>query len=105
MSPNYPSPQQGENPLAWAGELFHWLGSTTLHLALGILLGWCVARLMHAHQLSWSWAGVALLVWLIARPLFGGLGLTLGVAALSAASRGRRWRREDIQAGGDLAQI
>ena len=31
--------------------------------------------------------------------------LTLGVAALSAAGRGRRWRREDIEAGGDLAQI
>ncbi len=74
-------------------------------MALGILLGWVVARLMRSHQLSWTWAAVALPVWLIARPLFGSLGLTLGVAALAAASRGRRWRREDIQAGGDLAQI
>jgi hypothetical protein len=63
-------------------------------VALGILLGWGVARLMRSHQLNWTWAGVALLVWLILRPLFGGLGLTLGVAALAAAGRGRRWRRE-----------
>jgi hypothetical protein len=42
---------------------------------------------------------------LIVRPLFGSLGLTVGVAALAAASRGRRWRREDIEAGGDLAQV
>jgi hypothetical protein len=105
MSPTYPTSEQGVNPLAPLEELLHWLASTTLHVGLGILLGWCVARLMRSHQLSWTWAGVALLLWLIARPLLGSLGLTLGVAALAAASRGRRWRREDIQAGGDLAQI
>ena len=85
--------------------MLHWLASTTLHVVLGVILGWGVARLMRSHQLSWTWAAAAFGVWLIVRPLFGGLGLTLGVAALSAASRGRRWRREDIQAGGDLAQI
>jgi hypothetical protein len=111
MSPSHPTPiptpapEQGVNQLAPLGELMHWLTSTTLHVALGILLGWSVARLMRSHQLSWTWTAAALPVWLIARPLFGGLGLTLGVAALSASSRGRRWRREDIHAGGDLAQI
>jgi conjugal transfer pilus assembly protein TraD len=104
MSPTYPFPES-EHPFAPLEALAGWLASTTLHVALGVLLGWCVARLMRARQLSWTWAGVALLVWLIARPLFGSLGLTLGVAALAAAGRGRRWRREDIQAGGDLAQI
>jgi type IV secretory pathway TraG/TraD family ATPase VirD4 len=105
MSPTYPTPEEGVNPLAPLEELLHWLASTTLHVGLGVLLGWCVARLMRSHQLSWSWAAAGFLVWLILRPLFGGIGLTLGVAALSAASRGRRWRREDIEAGGDLAQI
>ena len=111
MSPTYPtyptytSPGQGINPLAPLEEMLDWLASTTLHVALGVLLGWGVARLMRSRQLSWTWAAAAFPVWLIVRPLFGGLGLTLGVAALSAASRGRRWRREDIQAGGDLAQI
>ena len=103
--PTYPSPEQGINPLAPLEDLLHWLASTTLHVALGVLLGWCVARLMRSHKLSWTWAAAALPVWLIARPLFGSLSLTLGVGALCAASRGRRWRREDIQAGGDLAQI
>ncbi len=103
--PIYPSPEQGVNPLAPLEELFDWLASTTLHVALGVLLGWGVARLMRSRQLSWTWAAAAFPVWLVVRPLFGGLGLTLGVAALAAASRGRRWRREDIQAGGDLAQI
>jgi type IV secretory pathway TraG/TraD family ATPase VirD4 len=105
MSPTYSSPEPGLNPLAPLGELFHWLASTTLHVALGVILGWGVARLMRSHQLNWTWAGVAFVVWLIARPLFGGIALTVGVAALSAAGRGRRWRREDIEAGGDLAQI
>ena len=105
MSPNYPTPEYEANQLEPLEEALHWFMSTTLHLALGVLLGWCVARLMRGHQLSWSWAGVALLVWVIARPLFGSLGLTLGVAALVAGWHGRRWTREDIQAGGDLAQI
>jgi hypothetical protein len=77
----------------------------TLHVALGVLLGWGVARLMRSRQLNWTWAGVAFVGIWIARSLFGGLSLTIGVAALSAASRGRRWRREDIAVGGDLAQI
>ena len=105
MSPTYESPEGGPNPLAPLEELFHWLASTTLHVALGIALGWGVARLMRSHQLSWTWAAAALPVWLIVQPLLGSFGLTFGVAALAAASRGRRWRREDIQAGGDLAQI
>jgi Type IV secretion-system coupling protein DNA-binding domain len=105
MSPTYEAPEGGSNPFAPLGSMVDWIGSTTLHVVLGILLGWGVARLMRSQQLSWSWAGVAFVVWLVLRPLFGGLGLTLGVAALSAASRGRRWRREDIEMGGDLAQI
>jgi hypothetical protein len=105
MSPTYPTPEGGVNPLAPLEEALHWLASTTLHVALGVILGWGVARLMRSHQLSWTWAAAAFPVWLIVRPLFGGLGLTLGVAALAAAGRGHRWSREDIQAGGDLAQI
>jgi len=105
MSPTYEAPAGGSDPFAPLGSLAHWIGSTTLHVALGILLGWGVARLMRSRQLSWTWAAAALPVWLIVRPLFGSLGLTVGVAALAAASRGRRWRREDIEAGGDLAQV
>jgi len=98
MSPTYTFPEAEHNPFAP-------LEALALHMALGIMLGYVVARLMRSHQLSWSWALVALPVWLIALPLFGGLGLTLGVAALVAGWCGRHWRRGDIQAGGDLAQI
>jgi hypothetical protein len=107
MSPAYvsTSPEGGAGPLAPLGELVAWIVGTTLHVALGLMLGWGVARLMRSRQLSWSWAAVAFVIVLIARPLFGGLALTLGVAALSAARRGHRWRREDIEVGGDVAQI
>ena len=105
MSPTYASPEGGSNPLASVEALFGWLVSSTLHIALGVLLGLGVARLMRHRQLSWTWALVALVAIWIARPLLGGLALTFGVAALCAARRGRRWRREDIEAGGDLAQI
>jgi conjugal transfer pilus assembly protein TraD len=106
MSPDNPFPEGGgPNPLAPVGELLHWLASTTLHVALGLILGLGVARLMRHRQLNWTWALVAFGVVWIARPLLGWLSLTLSVAALCAARRGRRWRREDIEAGGDLAQI
>jgi type IV secretory pathway TraG/TraD family ATPase VirD4 len=96
---------EGSNPFAPMEALLSWLTSTTLHVALGVLLGFGVARLMRYRQLNWTWAVVALVgIWIV-RPLLGGLALTLGVAALCAARRGRRWRREDIEAGGDLAQI
>src|SRR5271155_5610468 len=88
--PTYPSPEQGINPLAPLEELLQWMASTTLHVVLGVLLGWGVARLMRARQLSWTWAAAAFPVWLIGRPLFGGIGLTLGVAALTPGRRGRR---------------
>jgi conjugal transfer pilus assembly protein TraD len=101
MSPNYPFPEAEQNPLAPLEAL----ASTTLHMVLGIVLGYVVARLMRSHQLSWSWALVALPVWLITLPLFGSLGLTVGVTALVAGWCGRHWQRGDIQAGGDLAQI
>ncbi len=105
MSPVYVSPEGGSDPFAPLGALIAWVASTTAHVALGVLLGWGVARLMRSRQLSWSWAAVALVGIWIARPLLGGLALTLGVAAFGAARRGRRWRREDIEIGGDVAQI
>jgi hypothetical protein len=105
MSPNYPSPEEGMKHLSSFEESLHWLGSTTLHLVLGLLLGWCVARLMRHRQLNWTWALVAFGVVWIVRPLLGLLGLTLGIGALWAARHGHRWKREDIEVGGDVAQI
>ncbi len=96
--------EPASNPLAPAEELMHWLTSTTIHLALGIALGLFAARAMRARHLRWSWAGVTLGAVLVGRSILGGsLVWTLGTAAFVAAARGRRWHREDIDAGADLA--
>jgi hypothetical protein len=58
---------------------------------------------MRRASLHWSWAAGALAgIALVHRPLAGALG-TLVVAALTATARGRRWHREDLEAGLDLA--
>jgi conjugal transfer pilus assembly protein TraD len=105
MSPNYSSSESGGDPLAPIAALFEWMISTTLHVALGLFLGWVVARLMRWRQFNWTWAAWAFGAILVLHQLLGDLAMTLGVAALFAALRGHRWRRADIEVGGDLAQI
>ena len=46
-----------------------------------------------------------MLVVLARAVLGGGLTFTLGTAALCATVRGRRWHREDVEAGADLADV
>jgi type IV secretory system conjugative DNA transfer VirD4/TraG family protein/helicase HerA-like protein len=105
MSPSNESPNQGIDPLAPLGQLAHWLTSTTLHVALGALLGLLGARLMRHRHLHWSWAAVALAFVVPVRPLLGGSATVLGLTLFVAAARGRRWHREDLQAGSDLAAL
>ena len=59
MSPNYSTPESGVDPFTLFIQGISWLMSTTLHVALGVLLGWGVARLMRSRQLNWTWAAVA----------------------------------------------
>jgi conjugal transfer pilus assembly protein TraD len=93
------------DPAATAGALVHWLESAGVHCALGVLLGTLAARAMRTRHLHWSWAGGTLAVVVLARPLHGGWMLTLGTASLLATTRGRRWHREDLEAGADLADL
>ena len=94
------------NPLEPVEQLMHWLLSTTLHLALGLAIGLIAARAMRSRHLRWTWAPVALAVVVLARSVIGGAAAsTLGMAALCATVRGRRWHREDLDAGADLAEI
>ncbi len=93
------------NPLAPVTELAHWLISTTLHIAVGVLAGLIVTHLMRRHHLRWTWAASALALAVLARTTFEGWGTTLGATALCAAARGRHLHREDLLAGGDLAEI
>ena len=92
-------------PLEPLAELLDWLTSTTLHIAIGIILGLAVVRLMRQCHLRWTWAASVLGVVVVAHPLFGGWATTLGTSALCATARGRHWHHEDIIAGGDLAEI
>jgi type IV secretory pathway TraG/TraD family ATPase VirD4 len=102
-SPEYTEPPA--NPFTPLGELFGWLTSTTLHLALGVAAGMIAARVMRHRHLRWTWAALALAFLVLARSMFAGWATTVGTAALYATVRGRHWHQEDLMAGGDLAEI
>jgi type IV secretory pathway TraG/TraD family ATPase VirD4 len=74
-------------------------------VALGLVLGLVAARVMRGRHLHWSWAAGGLALVVLAQPALGSSAVTLGVAALGATLQGRRWHREDIEAGADLAEI
>jgi len=93
------------NPLAPLGELVGWLTSTTLHIVIGVIIGLIAARVMRRRHLRWTWAASALVVVVLAGSELAGWATTLDVAALCATVRGRRRHREDLAAGGDLAEI
>jgi type IV secretory pathway TraG/TraD family ATPase VirD4 len=93
------------SPLAPLDQLCSWLLATTSHVVLGLTIGAISARLMRRWHLHWSWgiAGLALVA--LSRPVLKGSTSVLGIVALSAVSLGRRWHREDLEAGTDLAEI
>jgi conjugal transfer pilus assembly protein TraD len=93
------------NPQAVLGEAGHWLLAATIHCAIGVVLGTIAARLMRSRHLHWSWAAAALAGLLLISPGLAGVTFPLAVAALLASTRGRRWHREDLDAGADLAEI
>jgi hypothetical protein len=94
------------NPLEPVEHLLHWLTSTTIHLAIGLVIGFVLARAMRAQHLRWTWAAAALGGVVLGRSILGdGLSTTLGTAALCATVRGKRWHREDLDTGADLAEI
>jgi hypothetical protein len=106
MSPsNETTLNQETDPLAPLEHLVQWLVGATVHVAVGVLLGFLAARVMRHRHLHWSWAAGAFALVLFARDVLAGSAATLGVAALGAAVRGRRWHGEDLQAGADLAEI
>jgi len=92
-------------PLAPIEQLVHWMMSTTIHLAIGLAIGLIAATIMRRRHLRWTWAAGAFVLVVLARGIVGDGALTLGTAALCAAMRGRRWHREDVEAGADLADV
>jgi hypothetical protein len=93
------------NPLAPLEQLVHWLTTTTVHFAIGLAIGLIAATVMRRRHLRWTWAAGALMLVVLTRRILGGDALTLGTAALCATVRGRRWHREDVETGADLAEI
>jgi conjugal transfer pilus assembly protein TraD len=83
----------------------HWLSSTAIHCAIGVVLGMLLARAMRSRHLHWSWAAGALVLLLVCEPSLPGPASTLAVACLFAGARGRRWHREDLEAGADLTEL
>ncbi len=92
-------------PEAIVGELVQWLASAAVHCALGMVLGALLASAMRRRHLHWSWAGGALASVLLTRPSLSGWWSTVALATALAAGRGRRWHREDLETGADLADL
>jgi conjugal transfer pilus assembly protein TraD len=97
-------PEPGADPLAPLGELIHWLAATTIHVALGLLLGSLGARLLRRRHLHWSWSAVAFVFVMSAQGVLAGLTPVLAMATLVATLRGRWWHHKDLEAGIDLAE-
>jgi hypothetical protein len=95
----------GASPLAPLGELAHRLLEAGLHLGAGLAIGLLGAQLMRNRHLHWSWSLTALALAPLAGWLSVGGAPTLLCAAACAALRGRRWQREDLDTGGDVAHI
>jgi hypothetical protein len=106
MSSSEYTSQSPVNPLVPVEQLAGRLVAGTIHLALGLALGLLVAHAMRSWHLRWTWAATALIAVVLTRTALGdGAALTLGAAALCATVRGRRWHREDVETGADMADV
>jgi hypothetical protein len=99
------TPEPGVDPLAPLLQLADRLLGTSAHVVLAVVIGVIAARILRSRLLHWSWAAPAVVVAAVLYPAFADVTSTLGIAGLSAASRGRRWHQRDLDAGGDLAAV
>jgi hypothetical protein len=105
-TPTNPSSEWAPNSLEPIEQIAHWLTVAVVPGALGVAIGLVAVRLMHHRHLRWTWAPTALGIDLLAGPVLGGsVAWTLGIAALCASVRGRRWHREELAAGADLTEL
>jgi hypothetical protein len=93
-----------QDPLGpWIG-LAHRLVTLVVELLCALALGAAAARVLRARGLHWSWAALTLAAVVLLRPL-SGAWMTVALAAnVGALLRSRRWQREDLDAGADLAR-
>jgi hypothetical protein len=85
-------------------QLFQPLADTAAHVGEGFALGLLAAPLMRVRHLHWSWGAAVLALVIIVRGALGPFAPSLATAALTVTVRNRRWHREDLEAGADLAE-
>jgi Type IV secretion-system coupling protein DNA-binding domain len=105
MPSSTPVSRLGTVPLVGIEGVLHSLPDAALHGALGLLLGVLLARRLRGAHLHWSWAALGVTPALLGFRGLGGAVDTLALTGLAAAALGRRWHREDIDAGADLAHV
>src|SRR5438552_16890617 len=99
----FPDPHAG--PLAPLEQLGGWLLSVVWHAALAFSAGVIAARAMRRAHLHWSWSLAGGVLCLLRYPVIGDSAFALLAAATVVAVLGRRWHREDLDAGRDLARV
>jgi Type IV secretion-system coupling protein DNA-binding domain len=105
MSLDQKAREEAFDPWTPVHQLVHWLADTATHAALALVIAAALARFMRARHLHWSWAAIACAALVLARAALAGWATALVLATLLAAVRGRRWHREDLDAGADLREI
>ena len=100
---SFPTPQA--SPLAPVEQVFHSLLAAGAVVALGSIAGLLAARVMRRCGLHWSWGLAGLLAAPVASWVLPPSATALELAALSATALARRWHREDLDAGRDLAEV
>jgi hypothetical protein len=86
-------------------QLFSQLADTAVHVGGGFVLGLLAAPLVRARHLHWSWPAAAFALVVSVRGALGPLAPTFATAALTVTLRNRRWHREDLEVGADLAEV
>ncbi len=86
-------------------ELINWLTGSLIHVLLGALVGWLLARWLRREHLHWSWAAIALGLVVMSLRSLSGVSMSIAVAALRATWLSRRWHREDLESGADRTEI
>ncbi len=86
-------------------EAAHWLAGAVVLCALAAALGLSAARVMRRRGVHHSWAWLALASAAFGQAVIGAqAALAIGLGSLCAMRKARRWHREDMQAGEDLAR-
>jgi type IV secretory pathway TraG/TraD family ATPase VirD4 len=105
MSSRVAFSEHQQDPWSALGGGLEWLAHTVLQFGLGVVFGLLAARYMRRGHLHWTWAPAMLAFVLCVHGRLGSFTFTLICASVVATVRSRRWHREDIDSGADLAEI